>query len=686
VNIDLLRRLNAAPGVAGFEHRVPAVVAEELAPLVDEMRVDRLGNLIATRHGTGGPTVLVAAHMDEIGSLVRHIDERGFLRLQPLGSFDPRVLLTQRVIVHTADDAQVPGVIETTVDPLHFGPPVDPKRPDLRDFFVDVGPGASQIEIGDMVTLDRDEVAIGERVVSKALDDRLDLYVIIEAVRELSGQKSTIVAVATTQEEVGSRGAVVAGYNIDPDICVALDLTLANDIPGVTPDQEVARLGAGPAIKVMDTTQISHPGIVRHFRDLARQHDIPYQLEVLSHGGTDASLIQRLRAGVAVVTLSIPARYIHTVNETVAITDVDHSVTLLTSYLQDAHTRQYTAGLGVAQGAPQRALQRACDRGAYGQARRGHLSRRASWSECRGEVSLEKTVLGDTGLRVSRIGLGGYPFSGVNRARNWDPYSAAGRLTVIATIHRALDLGINYIDTAPGYGDGHSERLIGEVMRTRRDECVLATKVGWKGLDKVAVKESVLGSLERLGTPYVDVAQFHGGMYTEEDYAHIVHGGPLEALRELRQSGEVRFIGLTAEEPWTTRPFLESGEFQVVQLAYNLIYQSAALHILDEARRRGIGVVTMRTMTSGILQHILTSLAPEWPRARDPYEVCLDFVLSDPRVHVALVGMRWPEEVEHNVRLVEAFDSPLDVSAVPRLTAGIYGTEDAEADRGGSCD
>ena len=299
-----------------------------------------------------------------------------------------------------------------------------------------------------------------------------------------------------------------------------------------------------------------------------------------------------------------------------------------------------------------------------------------------GRFLLKKVVLGKTELQVSRIGLGGYPFSGINRARNWDPYSAAGRLTAIATIHRALDLGINYIDTAPGYGDGHSERLIGEVMRTRRDECVLATKVGWKGLDREAVKESVRRSLERLGTPYLDVAQFHGGMYTGEDYAHIVHGGPLEALRELRQRGEVRFIGLTAEEPWTVRPFLATGEFQVVQLAYNLIYQSAALHVLDEARERGIGVVTMRTMTSGILQRILISLAPEWPQARDPYEVCLDFVLSDPRVHVALVGMRWPEEVEDNVRRVMAFEPRLDVSAVPRLTAGIYGTEDAEADRG----
>ncbi|MDQ3657756.1 MAG: M42 family metallopeptidase [Chloroflexota bacterium] len=343
MNLELLRRLTAAPGVAGFERQVRAIVREELAPLIDEVRVDRLGNLIATKRGAGGPTVLIAAHMDEIGFLVRHVDERGFLRVQPLGSFDPRVLLAQRIIVHTATGNRVPGVIETIVDPLHFGPPNDLKRPDVRDLFVDVGSAVAEIEIGDMVTLDRDLYATGDRVVSRALDDRLGLYVMIEAVRQMRDHKSTIVAVATAQEEVGSRGAVVAGYEIEPDICIALDLTVANDIPGGSPDQEVTRLGNGPAIKVMDTTQISHPGLVRHLRDIARELDTPVQLEVLNHGGTDASLIQRLRAGVAVVTLSIPARYIHTVNETVAIGDVDRCVTLLARYLEEAHTRRLEA-------------------------------------------------------------------------------------------------------------------------------------------------------------------------------------------------------------------------------------------------------------------------------------------------------------------------------------------------------
>lgn len=215
-------------------------------------------------------------------------------------------------------------------------------------------------------------------------------------------------------------------------------------------------------------------------------------------------------------------------------------------------------------------------------------------------------MFGDTGLEISRIALGGFPFGGVNRARNWDPWSPEGRKTAITTIHRALDLGINYVDTAPSYGDGNSESIIGKVMRTRREECVLATKVGWQGLDKAAVIGSVRASLGRLQTDHVDVVQIHGGMYTQRDYEHIMN---------------------------------------------NLIYQSAAQHALEEAREQGMGVVTMRTMTSGIFQRTVRFLAPEWQEARDVYEVCLKFVLSDSRVHAPIVGMRWPEEVEKNVRL-----------------------------------
>lgn len=291
---------------------------------------------------------------------------------------------------------------------------------------------------------------------------------------------------------------------------------------------------------------------------------------------------------------------------------------------------------------------------------------------------MQTTTLGRTGLTVSRLVLGGYPFGGMNKANGWDPWSTAGRRTAIETINHALDRGINYIDTAPSYGDGNSESIIGEVMRTRRDDCVLATKVGWQNASRSDVIDSVQQSLRRLQTDHLDIVQFHGGMYTAEQHRHIVDGGPLDALRDLKKSGAVRFIGITAEEPWTALPFLDQPDIDVYQLAYNLIYQSAARHILNDAHDAGVGVVTMRTMTSGILQRTAGLIAPEWQPAHDLYRACLEFLLADSRVHAPIVGMRWPHEVDLNIDLAENFHPEFDLAAMPRMTAHVYQAEDAE--------
>ncbi|HEY0246999.1 MAG TPA: aldo/keto reductase [Gryllotalpicola sp.] len=292
---------------------------------------------------------------------------------------------------------------------------------------------------------------------------------------------------------------------------------------------------------------------------------------------------------------------------------------------------------------------------------------------------MKTTQLGSTGLEVSRIVLGGYPFGGVNQANDWDPWSAEGAKTVIATVNHALDRGINYIDTAAAYGAGKSEELIGEVMRTRRDECVLATKVGWEGWSKQDVLDGVHGSLTRLQTDHLDIVQFHGGMFTAAEYDHIVNGGPLEALQELKSQGKVAHIGITAEEPWTAKQFID-GNFDVFQLAYNFIYQAAARHVLNDTAAAGVGVVTMRTMTSGILQRLAGYLAPEWQDAHDLFEVCLEFVLADSRITAPIVGMRWPGEVDKNVDFVESFEPPLDLAELPRMTADVYAAQDHERD------
>lgn len=288
---------------------------------------------------------------------------------------------------------------------------------------------------------------------------------------------------------------------------------------------------------------------------------------------------------------------------------------------------------------------------------------------------IPKVRFGRTGLEVTRIALGGYPFGGVNRARGWDPFAPEGRRKAVATVHAALDAGITIIDTAPSYGNGHSESIIGEATRDRRDEFTLMTKVGYREMTPERIAAGVEESIKRLQADVIDVIQFHGGMYSDAEADQVLNGGLVDALDRLRDRGLVRFIGFTVEEPWTARPLIASGRFNCAQVCYNLIYQSAALHVLDETRRADMGVSVMRPMTSGILQRIARHVAPQWSEA-DLYKVCLKFVLSDSRVHVANVGMRSPEEVARNVALAESFAPPVDMADLPRSTSGIYKTDD----------
>jgi aryl-alcohol dehydrogenase-like predicted oxidoreductase len=288
---------------------------------------------------------------------------------------------------------------------------------------------------------------------------------------------------------------------------------------------------------------------------------------------------------------------------------------------------------------------------------------------------MRKRLLGRTGLQVPPIAVGGAAFTYVQSSRGWDPTTDAGREIVYQTLNSAIDSGINYVDTAPAYGSGYSETLVGEVMKTRRDECVLASKV-WYELDHSGVIDSVESSLTRLQTDYIDVLQIHGRMYTTDEVHHIINGGPLDALRELKEDGKIGHIGVTTEEPWTVMPFLAIEDVEVYQIAYNIIYQAAARHFLIEAAKTNAGVVTMRTMTSGVFQHEASVLAPEWQSAHDLYDAALKFVLSDSRVHVGIIGMRWPDEVARNVELLENWTPEVDFAAMPRLTFEVYKAED----------
>jgi aryl-alcohol dehydrogenase-like predicted oxidoreductase len=292
-------------------------------------------------------------------------------------------------------------------------------------------------------------------------------------------------------------------------------------------------------------------------------------------------------------------------------------------------------------------------------------------------MTMKKRMLGRTGLEVSPIAIGGAAFTYAHKSQGWDPLSEEGRKIVYQTLHTALDRGINYLDTAPAYGNGYSETLVGEVMKTRRKDCVLASKV-WYELDHQGVINSVHESLKRLQTDHIDILQIHGRMYSPAEVKHIVEGGPLEALLELKQAGKIGHIGITTEEPWTVLPFLAHDAIEVYQIAYNFIYQAAARHFLIEAAKVNAGVVSMRTMTSGILQREFSFLAPHVP-AKDLYEVALKFVLSDSRIAAGIVGARWPHEVEDNLRMIEGWEPPTDFATMPRLTFEVYKAEDAAA-------
>jgi putative aminopeptidase FrvX len=348
--MDLLRELCEATGIPGQEGRLREIARRELQPLADDLRVDALGNLIARRAASApqgkakkkaapAKKLMIAAHMDEIGFVVSHVDDKGWIRLVPVGGHNPRNMVAQRVVV-CGSKGDLPGLLYPGVRPPHIATAEDLRKElKVSDFFVDLclPPERVQKEVepGAMVVIQREFREIGDGVSCKAMDNRVALYVMIEAMKAAKRFGFETYAVATTQEEVGLRGAAASAGGLAPDVGIALDTTLAVDIPGVPPHEKVTDLGGGAAIKIMDSSFISHPGLVQGFKGLAKKRKIKHQMEILPRGGTDAGAIQRLHGGVPVITLSIPTRYIHTSIELVHREDVQAVVDLLAAFLED---------------------------------------------------------------------------------------------------------------------------------------------------------------------------------------------------------------------------------------------------------------------------------------------------------------------------------------------------------------
>ncbi|WP_135826709.1 M42 family metallopeptidase [Halorussus ruber] len=333
-DFDLLAELTETSGVPGYEDRVRDIVRREFEGVADSVHTDAMGNVVGTVAGSSDYEVVVAAHMDEIGFMVRHITDEGFLEIDTLGGWDPDVLRAQRVSVHTEEE-DLTGVIGSV--PTHIKD--DDEEFSVEDVYIDLGLPAEEVEervaVGDLVSMDQTTVEMGDQITGKALDDRVCLFAMLEAAKRVSDPDVTIHFCATVQEELGVRGAPALGVDLDPDLAVALDVTVANDLPSVEDEGDyVTELGEGAAIKLKDSSVVTTPKVHRRMRSVAEERDVPHQMEVLPSGATDTSGFQNTHGAKPVGAISVPTRYLHTVTETVHGEDVSATIDLLTAFLE----------------------------------------------------------------------------------------------------------------------------------------------------------------------------------------------------------------------------------------------------------------------------------------------------------------------------------------------------------------
>lgn len=351
---NILKSLVDKNSPSGHEEEIRNIVIDLLEPHADELWVDSLGNVIAVKKGSGEGKLMIAAHMDEIGLMINHITKQGFLKFIPIGGWNPIILPGQRVLIRTKKGEYIRGVIGTK--PPHIMKPEEAKQiPQIEDMFIDIGVSSREeaeklgVIAGSVAVIERDIARLaGDVVTGRAFDDKIGVAVMIEAFKNLENPRVDVYAVATVMEEVGLKGARVAAYSITPDVGLAVDVTIAADVPGVNESKQITRLGKGPAIKVIDgrsgTGLIAHPAIKETLIQLAEKHKIPYQIEILTGGTTDATIIQLTKEGVPAGALSVPTRYIHSPIEVLNLEDALNAarlVKLFSEYLDREWINNY---------------------------------------------------------------------------------------------------------------------------------------------------------------------------------------------------------------------------------------------------------------------------------------------------------------------------------------------------------
>ena len=341
-SMALLRELSDAFGVSGFEDEVRELIAERIRPFVDELRVDTLGNLIATRKGKDDRVLMLDAHIDEVGFIVKWIGNDGFLRISPIGGWDERIIPGHRVVIRTRSGETRHGVIGTS--PPHILTPEQRKKPiPLDKMFVDVGAASREealdlgIQIGDAMTIHYPFQEIIEGYVTgKAFDDRAGCAILIEVAERMAevGWPMNVAFSFSFGEEIGLRGARTAAYGIEPDLALAVEGTIGANMPGVPEDSQPARVGCGPVITVADRSIIVAPKVVRALEAAADAGSIQYQYKLPTYGGNDAGAIHLTRSGVLAGTVAVPCRFIHSPTTTMRLNDYENTVRLVLEFVK----------------------------------------------------------------------------------------------------------------------------------------------------------------------------------------------------------------------------------------------------------------------------------------------------------------------------------------------------------------
>jgi tetrahedral aminopeptidase len=338
INTKLLAEICEVAGAPGHEQKVREIIQREIKPLVDQIKIDNMGNVVAVKKGKERKKVMIAAHMDEIGFIVTHIDDKGFIYFHTLGGFDPKTLTAQRVVIHGKKD--VIGVMGSK--PIHLMDVTDrAKVPAIKDYFIDTGRSKKELDklisVGNTITRERKMIEMGDCLNCKSLDNRVSVFVLIEMLREMKKKPPyDVYAVFTVQEEIGIRGANVSSMDINPDFGFGLDTTIAWDTPGSTKQEQVSALGDGACIKVMDSSTVCDYRMVSYMKEVSKKNKIKTQLEILPAGGTDTAAIQRMNPGGSIAgAVSIPTRHIHQVIEMVHKKDVRAAIDLLKSSVEN---------------------------------------------------------------------------------------------------------------------------------------------------------------------------------------------------------------------------------------------------------------------------------------------------------------------------------------------------------------